>query len=257
MSQTKHIESARDCDAIQELIPDYAFGLTSPEETHLVESNLAACPDAAAELAAYRRLQEEMRDGVPQMEPPPQVRERLLAAIATPPVVVEAKPAKRTFHPAWLGAAAAIIILLLTNIYWMMRVEDLTRRHEELMTLLGGQEDNAFVLTNTRDLRWVKLPSENDETTSAYMMWNAESETGLLYVHAFPMLEPGKTYQLWLTRGEERVDAGTFQVDEAGNAAVLFHITDPIDEFTWARVTAESGSGSEQPSDAVVVHGEL
>jgi hypothetical protein len=88
-------------------------------------------------------------------------------------------------------------------------------------------------------------------------MWNAESETGLMYVHAFPMLEPGKTYQLWLTRGDERVSAGTFEVDEEGNASLLFQVTEPIDQFTWARVTAEPVSGSEQPSDTVVVHGEL
>ncbi len=257
MSSSKQIAPLRDCDAIQELIPEYAFGLTSPEETRLVESNLAACQDAAAELAEYRRLQAEMRVGVPQVEPPPQVHERLLAAIALQPAVVETKSPTRVFQRAWWAAAAVFIVLLLTNIYWMVRVDDLTRQREELMAMLGGQEDPAFVLTNTRDLRWRRLPSENDAATSAYMMWNGESETGLLYVHAFPMLEPGKTYQLWLTRGEERVNAGTFQVDEEGNAAVLFHITEPIDEFTWARVTAESGSGSEQPSDTVVVHGEL
>jgi anti-sigma-K factor RskA len=256
MSHNKQLAPSLDCDTIQELIPDYVFGLTTPEETRLVESNLTACPEAAAELEDYRRLQTEMRAGAPQVEPSRQIRERLLTVIADAPATAS-QPPRRTIHPAWWAAIAALFILAITNFYWMMRVDDLVRRHDELVAMLGGQGDNAFVLTSTRDLRWVRLPSETDDETSAYMMWNAESETGLMYVHAFPMLEPGKTYQLWLTRGDERVSAGTFEVDEEGNASLLFQVTEPIDQFTWARVTAEPVSGSEQPSDTVVVHGEL
>jgi hypothetical protein len=88
-------------------------------------------------------------------------------------------------------------------------------------------------------------------------MWNGESEIGLLYVRGFPELSSGKTYQLWLTRGEERVSAGTFHVDDEGSAALLFNITEPIDDYTWARITEEPERGSDEPSNIVVVHGEL
>ena len=60
-----------------------------------------------------------------------------------------------------------------------------------------------------------------------------------------------------LTRGEERLNAGTFQVDEDGTAALLFHTDEPIDDYTWARVTDEPADGSEQPTGNVVVHGAL
>lgn len=255
MSSTHVIESTPDCDAIQELIPEYAFGLTSPEETRLVESQLASCPDASAELADFRHMQAEMRAGVPQLEPPPQLAERLLAATANPNLSM--KPRRLPFHPAWMAAAAAVVALVITNVYWFARVEDVSRQTAELRALIGGQSGNAFVLTSTNELRWVRLPSEENAETTAFLMWNGESDTGLLYVHGFPRLEPGKTYQLWLTRSEERVSAGTFEVDEAGNAALIFHITDPIDRFTWARVTDEPEYGSNQPTGTVVVHGEL
>jgi anti-sigma-K factor RskA len=256
MSSRQVIESAPDCDAIQELIPDYAFGLTSPEETRLVEASLTSCPDAAAQLADFRHMQEEMRAGVPQVEPPAQLAKRLLEATAAP-TAAPVSPRRLPFHPAWLAAAAALVALVITNVYWFARVEDVSRQTAELRAMIGGQSDNAFVLTSTNDLRWVRLPSEANEETTAFLMWNGESDTGLMYVHGFPRLEPGKTYQLWLTRGEERVSAGTFEVDESGNAALIFHTADPIDRFTWARVTDEPEYGSDQPTGAVVVHGEL
>lgn len=241
---------AHDCEAIRDLIPEYAFGLTDPDETRLVEANLAACPEAAEHLADFRRLQDEMREGVPQIEPPPQLGERLMTATAP-------KPRRFQIRLSWLAAAVAIFALVITNIYWLLRVEDLSRRQDALAALVQGQGAPAFVLTSTNNLRWVRLPSENNAAAAAFMMWDGSSDTGLLYVHGFPMLEPGKTYQLWLTRGEERVSAGTFEVDENGNAALLFHIPEPIDDFTWARVTDEPGNGSDQPTGTVVVHGEL
>jgi anti-sigma-K factor RskA len=245
--------SAHDCDSIRDLIPEYAFGLTSPEETRLVESNLAACPEAAADLDDYRDLQDNMRADVALFEPPAYLGDRLMAAISAP----EAKPApkpRRKIHWAWAVAAAAVLALVVTNIYWLRRVSDL----QQPETAEDYSGSGAFVLTSTSSLRWVRLPpSEQTADTSAFMMWNSESEIGLLYAHGFPELAVGKTYQLWLTRGDEKVSAGTFRVDADGKGALLFHVTQPIDKFTWARITAEPASGSDQPTGNPVVVGQL
>lgn len=252
MSSDKSLQAAGNCDTIRELIPDYAFGLTSPEETQLVESNLAFCPEAAAELADYQHLQVEMRVGVPQVEPPSRLQQRLIAAIATP----ERKSLPRqSFRRQWL-AAAAMIALVVTNLYWFARVNDLTRRPNQIAP--QTENDGAFVLTSTSNLRWVRLPPSDEKSeASAFLMWNAESKIGLLYARGFPELTAGKSYQLWLTRGEVRASAGTFRVNEEGIGALLFNVTEPIDQFTWARITAEPEKGSDQPSDSVVVVGEL
>ena len=70
MSSKITLASANRCDAIRELIPEYAFGLTDPEQTRFVEANLQHCAEAAAELADFQRLQSEMRADVAQIEPP-------------------------------------------------------------------------------------------------------------------------------------------------------------------------------------------
>lgn len=255
MTSNNDTQAAPDCDSVQSLIPDYAFGLTTPEETRLVESGLPACPEAAARLEDYRQMQDEMRLSVAQIEPPPQLEARLLAAIAPPDA--PARQPRRAHPVAWL-AAAAVLALALTNVYWLVRVNDLTQRQEQLAAQLQAQNGTAFVLTSTNHLRWVRLPPPQEEgDASAFLMWNAESAIGLMYARGFPEPLPGRTYQLWLTQGDKRVSAGTFTVNEEGIGALLFHVTEPIDEYTWARITEEPANGSDQPEGTVIVHGEL
>ncbi len=240
MSPQPVLDPTSDCDAIRELIPDYAFGLITPDEKRLVESNLASCPEAAADLADFKQLQDEMRAGVRQMQPSAHLGERLMAAIAEPPVKIAAR--RRRFNVAWLAAAAAIIALVLTNAYWLTRVNDLTQQGALASPTADAQGKASFVLNTTNGLRWVRLPSsQQNGSAAAFMMWSADSQIGLLYAHDLPSLVVGKTYTLWLTRGKELVQAGTFRVDEDGKGALLFHITEPIDEYTWARITDESG----------------
>jgi predicted anti-sigma-YlaC factor YlaD len=230
--------SVPDCDLIHDLIPDYAFGLTGPDETRLVERHLANCPDAEAQLADFRRLQDDMREDVPQIEPPPQLAERLMAAIAAP------QPQPRRIQWAWL-AAAAVVALVVTNLYWLLRVNIINIPSDSL------SPDNAFILTSTSNLRWARLPASQDTSqASAFLMWNGESKIGLLYVRGFEEMTVSDTYHLWLTKGEDKVSAGTFSVDDKGIGTLLFHITDPIDKYTWARITDEV-------TGEVVANGEL
>ncbi|HVO44622.1 MAG TPA: anti-sigma factor [Aggregatilineales bacterium] len=252
-----HDHNSADCDSVLELIPDYVFGLTDPGQSRLVESNLATCAEAADQLADFQRLQAEMRASIPQIDPPAALGERLMAALDKPPQRV-ANPRVRRLRRSWIVASAAVLLLVITNLYWLARLNDLTRRENELEAQIASPGQSAFVLTSTSGLRWVRLPpSQQNADTSAFLMWNAESEIGLMYARGFPALAAGTTYQLWLTRGDEKISVGTFTVDADGKGALLFHSSQPIDKYTWARITAEPANGSQTPSDQVVVNGKL
>jgi len=80
----RNLDRTTDCDAIVELIPDYAFGLTDPAETARVEAALSACPEATAQLIDFQNIQNAMRAGVAQVEPPPRLESRLMAATQKP-----------------------------------------------------------------------------------------------------------------------------------------------------------------------------
>src|SRR5215207_7372118 len=84
MRPNQETDLAIDCEALLELIPEYAFGVTEAEQSRLVEASLPHCPEATALLEDYRHLQDELRAGVPQLEPSPELGTRLMAAVAEP-----------------------------------------------------------------------------------------------------------------------------------------------------------------------------
>jgi anti-sigma factor RsiW len=86
-----------DCSALSELLPAYAIGATTREETLLVEQLLPLCPGAAEELAAYQRLNEGLVESVAPVAPPPALRGRILdAARASKPARPAAPPVIKT-----------------------------------------------------------------------------------------------------------------------------------------------------------------
>lgn len=274
MSTEPSTDRPLDCDALLELVPDYAFGLTDADQTRLVEAGLARCPEAAAQLAEFQNLQAAMRASVAQVEPPPALGARLMAAIAAeapapaaPPAlpVIPAAPIphpelvrpRRRLRVAWLVAAAAVVALIATNVYWLTRVADLTQSADLLTAFSSAQSDSAFVLTNTNALHWVRLANPQSSAAAAFMMWNSQSKTGLLYARSFPELQPGYRYHVWLTRPNERVFMGILTVDADGNGALLFSSPDPINDYAWAWVTAENGAANVDLADVTVVKGEL
>jgi anti-sigma-K factor RskA len=254
MTLNRNGEPTLDCNVIEEMIPDYAFGLTTPDETRLIEANLARCPSAAARLAEFERLQDEMRENVPQVVLPPALGDRLMAAAGGTPAA-----AKQRRLPAWgwIAAAAAAALLIITNAYWLVRTNELNRQYEALASWLPAEDEAAFVLTSTEALRWVRLAPPEEADRSAFLMWHENMQTGLLYARGFPELAAGQGYQLWLVQDGQRVSAGTFQVDEDGDGALLFRVSEPIDEFTRAGITVEPVNGSPSPTGSVMVNGDL
>ncbi len=274
MTVNPSTKTALDCEALIQLIPEYAFGLTDDGETSLVETNLDRCPEAQALLADYRALQADLRASVPLVDPSPELGARLRAAVhaaaASESVVTEpitpATPApepalrvvppqrkSRRFYAAWITAAAALIGLVITNAYWFSRVNGLSDRIDSL-TASGS----AFVLTDTSALHWVRLASATEDgNASAFMMWNNDSQTGLLYARGFPEPAPGFGYQLWLATDAGRISGGVFEVDQTGDGALLIHIDTPIDSYTRAGITTEPVSGSAGPTSPAVVRGDL
>src|SRR6185369_14302664 len=95
MSTNSRSNSVHDCEAILELIPDYAFGLTSVEDTRWVEANLESCPEASEQLSDFRMLQDEMRTDVPQVNPSADLEARLMAVVSTSAAPAQAAKPRR------------------------------------------------------------------------------------------------------------------------------------------------------------------
>lgn len=92
----------------------------------------------------------------------------------------------------------------------------------------------------------------------AVSLWNQEKQTGLLVVENFPLLDPGKDYQLWIIDPTiaTPVSAGIFKVDGKGKMRLKFAPGAAIQNAAKFAVTEEVEGGVASPTmDKMVVIG--
>src|SRR5690606_3327630 len=119
---------------VYELIPVYALGALEEDEAQAVEAHLRECTACRAELAVYEDVADQLALAVPGAEPPPGLREELLARVERPflgrtatadvpaPALApaETRPGLwqrlndffRKLAPVWVPVSLALIMLL-------------------------------------------------------------------------------------------------------------------------------------------------
>ncbi|MBK8045715.1 MAG: anti-sigma factor [Anaerolineales bacterium] len=273
------------------LIPAYALGATEPDEARLVEQMLANDAEAARELARYQDLSKALLFSTPVATPPPALEARLRAAIsapmaatavsaaalaARPPANPSPAPApthalsKPRHWPRWVAAAAGLAAVLAGG--WMIRELAVTRDQQAALaaqvTILQEQQESLTTQLATRDEllasvvaksgeHYVMEPTVADSAAIAQVAWLEDSSLAVLRATNFPPLAEDYVYQLWLIKDDERVNGGTFQVDSAGCATVIFRPDQSLEEFDGMGITPEPSGGSPGPTAPAVVRAQL
>ena len=70
-----------DCNEAEELIAPYVLGALDSREKVLMDSHLSTCPTCSLRLREDGEAVAELAFGVPQVEPPPRIKQRLFARI--------------------------------------------------------------------------------------------------------------------------------------------------------------------------------
>ncbi|HEX6201022.1 MAG TPA: zf-HC2 domain-containing protein [Thermoanaerobaculia bacterium] len=91
------------CERARERIDPYLDDDLGPREAAEVEAHLEGCPDCRSELAAARRLQAAIRDGLPLLSCPPEVTAEVLRIARA-----EAEAATPALRPEPAGRLAAV-----------------------------------------------------------------------------------------------------------------------------------------------------
>lgn len=117
-------EATMSCDEVWDLLSVYADGEATPEETAMVENHIAVCADCARDLKFMQSTALVLQD-TPEVEPPVDLREAILAATINRPTLQErfAAAVRRTLSPvpvrygtvAAAGAAAALAAFIFTS----------------------------------------------------------------------------------------------------------------------------------------------
>jgi anti-sigma-K factor RskA len=235
-----------DCDEALALVPAYSIGATDDAETRLVEAALTYCPEVATELREYQQMVGGLLHSAPVSAPPPALREKMLQAAINPltqPAVAVSKPTlapRRRIAPSWVAAAAAVALFIGSSIYWSGQVSDLEDQRDLLMALSSNTANQ------------IALVSTGASTPSATLSFSDQSQYVVLSAQDLPALTDEFTYQLWLLRGDERVSAGIFRVNNSGTGSLLFRPREDLGAFEAVGITVEPAGGSAQPTTTPV-----
>ena len=243
----------------------YAVDALDPAERLLFEQHLAACPDCRAEVDSLREAA-AMLPEITLAEPPPGIRERLLADISTvrplPPVVeptplplddapgqvvpaqvVPLASRRRRFAPAMV-AAAAVVALVGGGIVISQPWNDDSSNQQTTLTA-------ADRVLQDPDAQHV-LKEFPDGATATLVRSEAEGKAVLL-TKKMPPAPSGKVYELWLQVGGVMVPAGT--MPDAADQTVL--LEGDASGATAVGITVEPDGGSEKPTSAPIAMFEL
>lgn len=232
---------------VLDLLPALAVGSLDADEIQRVEEHLSSCVICRRESAAFENVAAKLAYGIPPVEPPSDLRDRLMErvhALRPQPQPVQA-PLSRSWWerllPAW-GVASLLLIIALAAI-----------------NLLLWQRSNQMdFFTTSAGFRAVPLLSTGAvSSATGYVLVSADGEDGALVVDGLPPLAENQQYQLWLLRDGERISGAVFSTDEHSYGGTRIRAPRSLLDYSTVEITVEPEGGSPQPTGVQVLGASL
>lgn len=270
--------------ALQECSGLYVLGALGREDTTAFEQHLASCDVCAAEVRSLRETSASLPFSVPIVEPPPGLRDRVLANLgdlpnrepipfsprvpsaATKPASAETSRSG-SLWVAWLSVAALLLLMAGTGVYTLslrrelasveLQLADANARLQDSDVQLArarsdaaGVRQSLALLTSpdVRDLRLAGLAPAPQARGRALI----SRTSGLLFAASnLPPLPPARVYQLWFLTTGAPVSAGLIQPDPQGNVTAAFEVPPSVPAPTGFAVSIEPEGGVPAPTGAL------
>lgn len=217
------------------LATPYALHATTDSDRAEIERQLADAPPevAAAFFAEVRAVHETMAfiSAATAVEPPPTMRDRLLATVADDPV--RQLPTRRAnrWRTTILAAAAVLAIGLgALGVGIAMRPAPTTSTAEQI-----------FAAPDVRTV-FGEIPGGGTAT----LVFSHEKDAGVLVMNNVPPPKAGTVYQMWLVGDKGPQSAGTMDAEAVAPSTTAV-LPDLGDSQTLA-FTVEPGGGSVMPT---------
>jgi anti-sigma-K factor RskA len=243
-----------DTDATIDLLTAYALDALEPDEVAQVVALLEERPELRGTLAELRAAAGRLPYALPEAEPPPELRQRVLdyatgRAAPTRPAPAGIATRARVWLLSLGGIAAAA--LLAAAIGWAQATgaqTELARVRAELDAARLEQQQVAEVLSRAET-----MAALTGSEGSGAILRTPQGQA--LLAARLPPLQPGRVYQLWMIQGDTPASAGTFTVSEQGHGVLALAPAPEILAATTFAVTNEPGpSGSPGPTtDPLIV----
>jgi len=268
-------------ERIEELFPLYALDALSDEERSQVDSYVATRPDARARLDDLVRTASAVPFDVTPVDPSPAVKRAVMDRVSADAGARSAETRRAApsrvrnwraalFRPLPLLAGASLLAAILAVVWAISLSAEVTRLKQENAALTTQVDDleaqNAVLqqelLAREQVIALLSSPgvqtmaiagTEEQPNASGQLIADPTGQSAVLVVSGLSTLPAGQVYQFWLIDEGVPLGAGTFSVDEQGEAVLEVTASAPIGSFDAMGVSIEPEGGSEQPTGAIVM----
>ncbi len=257
----------------------YLLGALEPAARARFETHAAGCDECRQELSDLQPVVDDLALATPQIDPPAQLRQRLLTRASIAPVdpaVTDAPP----IHPVplqpppvalpprawWHGAeryssavaAASLLVALVSGGYAFASRQQLTATAEAADYATAQLSETLYIVSQPNLLTRTLSGSDGSPSAKGKILLSPDKNKAVVMASDLPALKNNETFQCWLTNQEERrVDGGVFRSDVSGKAYWVLKLPESLARYRTLGVTREPGKGSPAPSGPRVLGGQL
>jgi anti-sigma-K factor RskA len=239
-----------DQERFEDLKDAYVLGALPEEERLEFEQYLVAHPDLQEEVEALGTVAGLLAFSPQEQEPPPELRRRIMATVEAESVH------PHTSRRSWLAglwdaagirdlALAAAAMLVIGLFSWSMllqgEVRDLQGRVQSLQSQPQGPQVIALGGVGTKQGARAELVT-------------LEGDRAVLVAENMPPVPEGKTYQIWVIKGDTPQPSGLFEPKGDSIAAV---VENPVEGADAVAVTVEPKGGSKKPTTDPMLVGKV
>ena len=156
------------------------------------------------------------------------------------------------------GAIAAAVAVL--AIWWALtlqaRVDALATQNVQLLAR-SERYDIVVRVLSAPNFEQRDLNPQGAVPAWGRVYFDSDGGQGMVMVHDLPTPPEGTTYQVWLTRGNDRVSAGTFRTDGGGFGYTIVRADNPVGNYQRLGITQEPAPGSPSPTGPPILRGDL
>lgn len=225
---------------VEDLIPAYALGILEPEEVDAVERHLESCPPCRALAESYRAVPTDLLYAVPQVAPPPSLRDRVLARIAEQVAPVPAETAAPLPTPRQRTGLARF----LESLFGGSRDVEAGRLLREL---IADPDSIVISLAGT----------EHAPESTARLVSAPRRHEAVLVTRGLRALDRAHQYQVWLLRGGQPRPSTVFRVGAGGEGIAVVPAQGLVTAFDTVAITPEPAGGSPGPTGPIVLAGAI
>jgi anti-sigma-K factor RskA len=235
-----------DQERFEDLKDAYVLGALPEEERLEFEQYLAAHPELQAEMEELSTVAGLLAFSVREQEPSPDLRRRIMDTVEA-----EAVQPRTSQRRSWLArlweavgprdlALAAAAVLAIGLFSWSMllqgEVQDLQGRVQSLQSQPQDQSQGP---------QMIALGGAGTEQGVRAELVTLEDGRAVLVAENMPPAPEGKTYQIWVIKGDTPKPSGLFE-PKGDSIAVV--VENPVEGADAVAVTVEPEGGSKKPT---------